>query len=82
MNYPADTPAETDEARQARRAQEARDAVAKVWPELLDCSGVDTSLNELMLSRSVLERLGQGYRFQLAKEWLRGLPRVDPPEGR
>jgi hypothetical protein len=64
------------------RAEQARAAVARVWPELLDTSGIDTTLSALALSRTVLERLEQGYRFELAKEWLRGLPRLEPSEDR
>ena len=65
-----------------RRAAEARAAVARVWPELLDTSAVDATLGEEAISRTVLERLESGYRFELAKDWLRGLPRAKPSQGR
>jgi hypothetical protein len=74
--------AETDQQRQQRRADEARAAVAKVWPELLDTSGIDTTLHDLTLSRTVRERLAYGYRFQVAKNKLRGLRRVDTSSSR
>lgn len=73
---------DTERERLLRRAAEARAAVAKVWPELLDTSGIDTTLSDLALSRTVLERLDAGYRFELAKAWLRGLPRARPSADR
>lgn len=79
---PLITTAVTARERLSRRAAEARAAVAGVWPELLDEAGVDTTLADLALSRTVLERLESGQRFELAKEWLRGLPRAKPSQGR
>jgi hypothetical protein len=73
---------ETDAERARRRADEARATVAKVWPELLDTSAIDTTLHDLALSKTVMERFDDGYRFELGKEWLRGLPRGKPPQDR
>jgi len=73
---------ESVEERNRRRAAEARAAVAKVWPELLDTSGIDTTLNDLALARTVMERFAAGHRFELGKQWLRGLPRVRPSKDR
>jgi hypothetical protein len=73
---------ETDAERARRRADEARAAVAKVWPELLDTTAIDTTLHDLALSKTVMERFDDGYRFELGKEWLRGLPRGKPPKDR
>jgi hypothetical protein len=74
--------AETEQERLRRRANEAWAAVARVWPELLDTSGIDTTLLDLNLSLTAMERLASGYRFQLGKEWLRGLRRVDSSDER
>ena len=73
---------ETEAERKKRRAAEARAAVAKVWPELLDGSGVDTTLFEETLALTVLDRLRAAYQFELAKKWLRELPRVRTPKDR
>jgi len=79
---PDSSRAESKAERLQRRGNEAREAVRKVWPELLEESDVDPTLLDLMLSRTVLERLDAGSRFQQAKAWLRGLPRARPSEGR
>ncbi len=67
---------EDDRARFLRRAEEARAFVARVDPALLD-AGIDTTLYDLTLSCSVIERLQYGYRHALADQWLRGLRRAD-----
>jgi hypothetical protein len=67
-----------ERARFLRRAAEARAFVARVDPSLLDTSGVDATLHDLTLSRSVLERLQDAYRHELGNQWLRGLRRADP----
>jgi hypothetical protein len=80
MGSPDGTPrpdAATARARFLRRAREARAFVASVDPSLLDTSGVDTTLHDLTLSFSVIERLEFGYRHELSNEWLRGLRRAD-----
>jgi hypothetical protein len=59
-----------------RRAKEARSYVARVAPELLDTTAVDTTLHDLTLARSVLERLDDAYRHELGNGWLRGLGRA------
>ena len=73
---------ETESERKQRRAAEARAAVAKVWPELLGDTGVDETLHDLTLSRTVLERLQAAYEFELSKEFLRGLRRAEPSQDR
>ena len=75
-------PIETERGRFLRRAAEARAFVARTSPELLDTSGIDTTLHELTLALPVLERLADGYRHALSNEWLRSLQRVTPPDGR
>jgi hypothetical protein len=68
--------AETEQERLERRANEARAAVAKVWPELLDNQRDISRESEFLLSLSVMDRLGRGYELGLIQDWLRTLPRV------
>jgi hypothetical protein len=73
-----DKTSETDRERLLRRAREARDYVARVDPSLLGDTGVDPTLYELTLSRSVLDRLADAYRHELGNAWLGSLNGADP----
>ncbi len=73
---------ESQRERLLRRSAEARRFVAEVDPSLLDTSGIDLTLHELTLSRSVLGRLDDAYRHELGNEWLRGLRVARAPGGR
>ena len=67
---------ESNRERFLRRAAEARRTVARLAPELLGETGVDPSLLDATLSRSVLERLGDAERHARGNDWLRALPHV------
>ncbi len=64
---------ESERDRFLRRVKEARECVARADPALLDLEGVDQTLLDLTLSRSVMERLDAAYQNRLGMEWLQQL---------
>jgi hypothetical protein len=72
---------EAEREQLVKRAKMARDFVARVDPSLLE-AGVDATLHDLTLARSVIERLEDAYRHELGNVWLRGLSRERPSGGR
>jgi hypothetical protein len=69
---------EGDRERLLRRATEAREYASRVDPSLLDSRGIDLTLHDLTMSRSVLERLDDAYHHELGNGWLRELRRAHP----
>ncbi len=68
----------TERERFRTRAARARECVARLDPTLLDTSGVDLTLHDLTLAKSVLGRLDDAYRHELGNAWLRELNRAKP----
>ena len=64
---------ESERDRFLRRAREARESVARADHTLLDVEGVDQTLLDLTLSRSVMERLDAAYQNRLGMAWLQQL---------